>query len=255
MRIIILYSFLGGLFSYLFTIMGAGIVFFFRKVNSFIMNSFLALSSGVMLAAAFFSLLNPAIELAGKMHQNMIFIVFGGVMFGGLFLYLCNYFFSKLSNKNQSLSSFKRCFLLFTSITLHNIPEGLAVGVAFGSLLYGNSLISAATLTLGIAIQNFPEGSAISLPLRRDGFSRSKSFLFGFLSGLVEPIFAVLGALLVVSIQKVLPFILAFSAGAMLYVTVLELIPECMQKKKKDFMAFLLLFGFSLMMLLEILLG
>jgi len=122
-------------------------------------------------------------------------------------------------------------------------------------MLYGSSLISAATLTLGIALQNFPEGSAISLPLRRDGLSRSKAFLFGTLSGLVEPISAIIGAILILKIKIILPFVLSFAAGAMLYVTVLELIPESQQNKKKDLMAFILLLGFSIMMMMELILG
>ena len=212
----------------------------------------LSLSAGIMLAAAFFSLLNPAIELALMSYQNIFLTVFLGFMIGGCFIYLCNHFFSFIPYNNFS---FKRCLLLFTSITLHNIPEGLAVGVAFGTMLYGGSLISALTLTLGIAIQNFPEGSAISLPLRRDGVSRFKAFLLGSLSGLVEPVFALIGVFLVLKIQIILPFILSFAAGAMIFVTVLELIPESQQNKNKDLMAFILLCGFSIMMLLEILLG
>ncbi|MBR6137364.1 MAG: ZIP family metal transporter [Bacilli bacterium] len=250
-RIIIL-SLLGGLFTFIFTILGSGIVFFFKKINQNMMDALLSFSAGIMLSAAFFSLLNPAIEQCNIIHQNPFTVIFLGFLFGGLFILVCNRVIKKKSNNN---SKFRRCLLLFTSITLHNIPEGLAVGVAFGNMLYGGSLISAITLTLGIAIQNFPEGSAISLPLRRDGYSRSYSFLFGVFSGLVEPISAVLGAILILKVKIILPFILSFAAGAMLYVTVLELIPESQQNKKKDLMAFILLLGFSIMMIMELILG
>ena len=176
-------------------------------------------------------------------------------MIGGCFIYLCNYAMNSLSRSDGSSYNLRRCSLLFTSITLHNFPEGLAIGVAFGSLLFGGSIISAYTLTLGIAIQNFPEGCTISLPLRREGISRMSSFLFGVLSGIVEPLGAFIGAILVLKIQTLMPFILSFAAGAMLFVTVLELIPESQTNKKKDLMALLLLLGFASMMLLEIVLG
>ena len=248
----ILLSLLGGLFAYLFTSLGAGIVFFFKKVNQTLFDSLLAVSSGIMLAAAFFSLLNPSIELSQRLHQNIFIVVLLGFLLGGIFLWVCNRFVDFLPKKE--VSSIKRCLLLITSITLHNIPEGLAIGVAFGTMLYGGSFFSAVTLTLGIAIQNFPEGSAISLPLRRDGMSRTKAFLFGLLTGLVEPIFSLVGAFLVLKVQVILPFVLSLAAGAMLYVTVLELIPESQKNQKKDLMAFLLLLGFSIMMILEVLL-
>ena len=148
--------------------------------------------------------------------------------------------------------------MLIFSITLHNIPEGLVVGVAFGSLAYGiegATLASALTLAIGIGIQNFPEGSAVSLPLRRDGMSRGKAFFIGQLSGMVEPISAVIGAILVLKIQIILPFLLAFAAGAMVYVVVEELIPESQSNRKKDLMAFFTLIGFSVMMVLDVALG
>lgn len=137
-------------------------------------------------------------------------------------------------------------------------PEGLVVGVAFGSLAYsleGSALASALTLALGIGLQNFPEGSAVSLPLRREGYSRKKAFFFGQLSGIVEPISAVIGAILVLKIQALLPFLLAFAAGAMIYVVVEELIPESQSNKKKDLMALFTLIGFSVMMILDVALG
>ena len=248
-------SLVGGIFAFLFTVMGSAIVFFFKKVNQDVMDAMLSLSAGIMLSAAFFSLLNPAIELVLVHRQNVFMHVFCGFIVGGIFLFLCNQFINKCPIDFKNKFSFRRCILLITSITLHNIPEGLAIGVAFGTLLYGGSLISATTLTLGIAIQNFPEGSAISLPLRREEFSRTRSFLFGALTGLVEPISAVLGTLLVLKVQIILPFVLSFAAGSMLFVTVLELIPESQMNSKKDLMAFLLLLGFAVMMIMEIYLG
>ena len=148
--------------------------------------------------------------------------------------------------------------MLIFSITLHNIPEGLVVGVAFGSLAYGldgASLASAITLAIGIGLQNFPEGSAVSLPLRREGFSRRKAFFFGQLSGIVEPISAVLGALLVLKVQTILPFLLSFAAGAMIYVVVEELIPESHVNKSCKFISLFTLIGFAVMMILDIALG
>lgn len=245
---------LGGLFAFLFTAMGSGIVFFFQNVSKKIMDYMISLSAGIMLAASFFSLLNPAIEISNEIKQSVFFIILGFIG-GGLFVFLCNLFFSYFTIDSEEKISLKKCMLLFTSITLHNIPEGLAIGVAFGSILYGNPLISALSLTFGIAVQNYPEGAAISLPMKREGFSSMNSFLFGVISGLVEPISAIIGALLVLKINVILPTILSFAAGAMLYVTSLELIPECLQNKNKDLMAFILLIGFAFMMILEILLG
>ena len=160
--------------------------------------------------------------------------------------------------KNTTNSLNKRIMMLITSITLHNIPEGLAVGVAFGSTLYGldgATLMSAWTLALGIGIQNFPEGTAVSVPLRREGLSRKKSFFFGQLSGVVEPIAGVLGALLVLKMRIILPFLLAFAAGAMIYVVTEELIPESQTNESKDLMAMFCLIGFTIMMVLDVLLG
>ena len=148
--------------------------------------------------------------------------------------------------------------MLIFSITLHNIPEGLAVGVAFGSIIYGlngANLSSACLLALGIGLQNFPEGTAVSVPLRREGLSRKKAFFYGQLSGIVEPISGVIGALLVLKVQHLLPFLLSFAAGAMIYVVIEELIPESQTNKKKDLMALFSLIGFSIMMVLDVALG
>ena len=160
--------------------------------------------------------------------------------------------------ENNKTKSLKRCIMLILSITLHNIPEGLAVGVAFGGIAYGiegATLSSALMIALGIGIQNFPEGTAVSVPLRREGLSRKKAFFFGQLSGLVEPISGVLGALLVLKVRTLLPFLLAFAAGAMIYVVVEELIPESQTNKRKELMALFTLIGFSIMMILDVALG
>lgn len=246
---------IAGFFCWSITSLGSAMVVFFKKVNKNIMDSLLSLSAGIMLSASFFSLLEPSISIANEMKQNLFIVVFGGFFLGGLFIYLCNKIIEKFPSPSAKKNHFKRCFLLMSSITLHNIPEGLAVGVAYGALLSGSSLVAALSLTLGIAIQNFPEGSAISLPLRRDGFSRWHSCLFGILSGIVEPISALIGALLVLKVRIILPIVLSFAAGAMLFVTVIELIPESQANKKKDLMALILLLGFGIMMGLELLLG
>lgn len=250
---------IAGLFTFIVTTLGAAVVFFFKSVNKNIMDSMLAVSAGIMLSASFFSLLTPAIEIADELHLKSWFIVLMGLLFGGLLLYFGDKIMDHFSKNNVEVGNFslKRCAMLFTSITLHNIPEGLVVGVAFGAIAFGienATVFSAISLTIGIAIQNFPEGSAISIPLRREGLSRFKSFLFAMLSGIVEPISAFIGALLVLKIQILLPFILSFAAGAMIFVISMELIPESQTNKKKDLMALLTLIGFAIMMVLEMVL-
>jgi len=187
-------------------------------------------------------------------------VVLIGFLSGGLLLFIGDKLFDHISNtrKRETNSKIKRSLMLIFSITLHNIPEGLAVGVAFGSLAYNladASLLSACLLALGIGLQNFPEGSAVSIPLRREGFSRKKAFFFGQLSGIVEPIAGVIGAILAIKIRYLLPFLLSFAAGAMIYVVVEELIPESQTNKKKDLMALFTLIGFSVMMILDVTLG
>lgn len=246
-------AFLGGIFSFSITSLGAAVIFAFRKCNKTLMNAMLAISAGIMFSASFFSLINPALDICFDNNQNFFLTVILGFILGGLFIYLSNKYIDKIKfNKYKGL---KGSILLFSSITLHNIPEGIAVGVAFGNLLYGGSLIAAVSLTLGIAIQNFPEGAAISLPLARNNISPKKAFFIGSLSGIVEPIFAVIGALLVLKINNILSFILAFAASAMIFVTVFELIPESQSSEKKDLMALIFIFGFIFMMILDVLLG
>lgn len=247
---------LGGIITLIFSVLGAAVVLFFKNENKNTMDYMIALSAGVMLAAAFFSLLNPAIDMAKVLYKNAILIVSLGFFLGSLIIY----FFNKILNRffsSKKLNVSKIC-ALFTSITLHNIPEGLVVGVAFGSLFYDKSIavfISALTLTIGIALQNFPEGAALSLPLRKSGLSTTKSFFISSLSALVEPISAFIGAFIVFKVKVILPFILALAAGAMIYVTSMELIPECQSNKNNDFVTLLIIIGFTVMMILEVVLG
>lgn len=261
----ILLALFATIFTYSVTLLGASLVFFFKNVKKNIMDAMLAIAAGVMIAASFFSLLNPATEMAINLKMIPWLITFIGFISGGLLLFigdkLFNHFDKKI-NKNKKeekeRNSFKRCLMLIFSITLHNIPEGLAVGVAFGSTAYcleGATLTSAMLIALGIGIQNFPEGTAVSVPLRREGMSRKKAFFYGQLSGLVEPISGVLGALLVLKIRILLPFLLSFAAGAMIYVVVEELIPESQTNKKKDLMSLFTIIGFTIMMILDIALG
>ena len=249
-----------GLFTWSITALGAGVVFFFKHIKKSIMDAMLGFAAGVMIAATFWSLLSPAIEMANNLKLISWLVVFIGFFLGGILLFIGDKLFNHYHKKksNQHNNSFKRCLMLIFSITLHNIPEGMAVGVAFGSIAYGlegATIASSCILALGIGLQNFPEGTAVSVPLRREGYSRWKSFFIGQLSGFVEPISAVIGALLVLKIRYLLPFLLAFAAGAMIYVVVEELIPESQTNKKKDLMALFTLIGFSIMMILDVALG
>lgn len=248
------------LFTWGITSLGSMIVFCFKKVNKNIMDAMLGFAAGVMIAASFFSLLSPAITMAEELNLIPWVVTAVGILLGGFLLFAGDKVFDIIETKKSftNSSSFKRCLMLIVSITLHNIPEGLAVGVAFGSLYYGidgATLSSAYMLALGIGIQNFPEGMAVSLPLRREGLSRKKAFFYGQLSGIVEPISGVIGAILVIKVRFLLPYLLAFAAGAMIYVVVEELIPESQTNKKKDLMAFFTLIGFSIMMIMDIALG
>lgn len=250
----IIQTIIAATFTWSITALGAALVFIFKKPNKTMMDAMLGFAAGVMIAATFWSLLNPALEMASKLKMNSCLIVTIGFLTGGLFLFLGDRIYNHF-NKNEIK---KRCFMLILSITLHNIPEGLAIGVAFGSVLYGlegATSASALLLALGIGIQNFPEGTAVSLPLKRDGYSNKKAFFIGQLSGIVEPIAAVLGCILVQKIQTILPFVLAFAGGAMIYVVVQELIPESQTNEKKDLMALFTLIGFSIMMILDVVLG
>ena len=248
-------AFLAGIFTWFITALGSSIVFGFKTINKTIMDGLLGFSAGVMISASFWSLLSPAIEFAESLNMISWLVVCVGFFTGGLLLFLGDKFYSKLVNKHNYNCSLKRSLMLVFSIILHNIPEGLVIGFSFGAAslnLNGITVLSAMTLALGIGLQNFPEGSAISLPLRREGFSRKKAFFFGQISGLVEPISAVIGALLDLKIQYLLPFLLSFAAGAMIYVVIEELIPESQSNEKKDIMALFSLIGFLIMMILDL---
>lgn len=242
------------------TALGSAMVFIFKKINSVVLDSMLGFSAGVMISASFWSLLNPAV--IGAENQNMIpwLVVSIGFLSGAIFLILSDILFDKcLKNKKKSnITSMKRSAMLIFSITIHNIPEGLAIGVAFGSIamgIKGATLISAFMLALGVGIQNFPEGTAISLPLRRENYSRTKSFVYGALSGIVEPISGIIGCVLVMYVRNILPFFLSFAAGAMIYVAASELIPECEKNEKKNLMSLFIILGFVIMMILDLALG
>lgn len=254
---------LATLFTWSITAIGASLVYFFKKINKNLMDGMLGFAAGVMIAASFFSLIQPAITMSEKLNLIPWLITFLGFFSGGLLLFIGDkvydlYETHQKKEHETKKASLKRCFMLITSITLHNIPEGMAVGVAFGSVVYGldgATLAAAWTLALGIGLQNFPEGTAVSMPLRREGFSCNKSFFLGQLSGIVEPIAGIIGAILVIKIRILLPFLLSFAAGAMIYVVVEELIPESQTNKKKEIMALFTLIGFSIMMILDIALG
>ena len=244
-------AFLAGCFTWSITALGSWMVYFFKKPNQFLMDAMLGFAAGVMIAASCWSLLIPALELSDSLAANSLLIVTAGFLCGGGFLFVIDQLFNLIFDSKHN----KRAFMLITSITLHNIPEGLAVGVGFGSLMVenGTSLAAALLLTLGIGLQNFPEGTAVSVPLYREGMSKHKAFFYGQLSGLFEPIAAVLGAYLILHVQKILPFMLSFAAGTMIYVVVEELIPESQSNQKKDFMALFTLLGFVTMMILDVL--
>ncbi len=241
------------LFTWFLTILGSSMVFFFKKINKNIMDVSLGLAAGIMMAASFFSLLNPAIENAKNLKQLPWLVVSIGFIIGGIFIYLSDlYFNNRFKNKPNKN---KRLFLMILSITLHNIPEGLAVGIAFGSIKYhlaDANLTNAFLLALAIGLQNFPEGSAISLPLRRENYSRLKAFIYGSLSAIVEPIFGIIGAILTIKLTSLMPIFLSFAAGAMIYVIIEELIPESQTNKNKALMALFTLIGFIIMMILDI---
>lgn len=252
------------LFTWGVTALGAGAVFSFKSINRRLLDSMLGFAAGVMIAASFWSLLSPAIEMAEEMDVPAWFPAVTGFLLGGAFLWGVDKILPHLhmglpTNEAEGIkTSWKRSVLLVLAITLHNIPEGLAVGVAFGALgadLPAASLAGAIALAIGIGLQNFPEGAAVSIPLRREGMSRLKSFWYGQISGIVEPIAGVLGAAAVIFIRPVLPYALAFAAGAMIYVVVEELIPESQRSKDMHSSTSGAMLGFAVMMLLDVALG
>jgi ZIP family zinc transporter len=244
--------------------MGASMVFFFKNINQKALNSMLGFAAGVMIAASFWSLLAPAIEMTEAMGGIPWVPALVGFLLGGAFLLIIDsilphlHLGRKRSEAEGIKTSWKRSVLLVLAITLHNIPEGLAVGVAFGALSSNpdaGALAGAVALAVGIGLQNFPEGAAVSVPLRREGFSRLKAFNYGQLSGIVEPIAAVLGAYLVLLMQPLLPYALSFAAGAMIFVVVEELIPESQNGHQTDYSTVGAMLGFATMMLLDVALG
>ncbi len=249
------------------TALGAATVVFFKSPNPKALNLMLGFASGVMIAASFWSLLQPAIERAeAASGLPAYFVATAGFLFGAFFMWGSDKIVTlarrSVSNTQEKQSTrYGRIMMLILSITLHNIPEGLAVGVAFGALKNGScnteSLMGAISIAIGIGLQNFPEGAAVSVPLRREGFSRKKSFLYGQASGMVEPIAGVIGALLVVYVEAFLPYALAFAAGAMILVAVHELIPECQKNQEAQpyFATMGIVLGFAFMMLLDVMLG
>lgn len=252
------------LFTWFLTALGAGLVFFFKTINRKVLDGMLGFAAGVMIAASYWSLLAPAIEMAegGSLPAWVPATV--GFLSGGGFLWIIDKILPHLhlgfplEEAEGIKTSWHRSVLLVLAITLHNIPEGLAIGVAFGALasdLPTASLAGAVALALGIGIQNFPEGTAVSVPLRREGFTRLKSFWYGQLSGIVEPIAGIVGALAVILMKPLLPYALAFAAGAMIFVVVEELIPESQLEKNTDIATMGAMVGFAVMMTLDVALG
>ena len=240
-------------FTYSVTALGASLVFFFRTVRQKPLDLMMGFASGVMIAASFWSLLSPALELSAQLGQSACLVAALGFLSGGAFTMLSDLFLSKMRTF-RGKKSLKSAFLLACAVTLHNSPDGLAVGVAFGCVssgCEGTSLLSACMLALGIGIQNFPEGACVSVPMRKTGASALKCFLVGQGSGLVEPVAGVLGVLAALSVQGILPFALTFSAGAMIAVVCSELIPESF-RDSKALATIGVLSGFTLMMLLDV---
>jgi len=251
-------------FTWFMTAAGAALVFFFKSINRRVLDGMLGFAAGVMIAASFWSLLAPAIEMAEGSGLPAWVPAVIGFLLGGVFLWIIDKILPHLhlglpvEEAEGIKTPWRRSVLLVLAITLHNFPEGLAVGVAFGAVsanLPAASLAGAIALAIGIGIQNFPEGAAVSVPLRREGLTRRKSFWYGQLSGVVEPIAGVLGAVAVVLMRPILPYALAFAAGAMIYVVVEELIPESQMDKETDVSTIGAMLGFAVMMTLDVALG
>ena len=252
------------LFTWGVTALGAAVVFLFKEINRKVLDTMLGFAAGVMMAASYWSLLAPAIEMAEESGGPSWVPAVIGFIAGALFLWAIDKVLPHLhlglpmSEAEVISTTWRRSVLLVLAITLHNIPEGLAVGVAFGALaadIPSATLGGAIALALGIGIQNFPEGTAVSVPLRREGLSRFRAFWYGQASGLVEPVAAVVGAAAVIVMRPILPYALAFAAGAMIFVVVEELIPESQQGKNTDLATLGVIGGFALMMTLDVALG
>jgi len=260
----VLQALLATCFTWFVTALGAGLVFFFKNIRRSVLDGMLGFAAGVMVAASYWSLLAPAIEMVERSGGIAWVPAAIGFLGGGVFLWGVDKVLPHLhsgfprSEAEGIKTTWHRSVLLVLAITLHNIPEGLAVGVAFGALaanLPAASFAGAAALALGIGIQNFPEGAAVSVPLRREGMGRLKAFLYGQASGLVEPMAGFFGALAVVVMRPLLPYALAFAAGAMIYVVVEELIPEAQRETISDVATAGAMLGFAVMMTLDVALG
>tara|TARA_B110000263_G_C15160880_1_gene442336 strand:- start:25 stop:873 length:849 start_codon:yes stop_codon:yes gene_type:complete len=267
----IIQALIAGLFTWALTAIGASLVFFFKSSNRKVLDMCLGFTGGVMIAASFWSLLSPAIATVEKQQELGIttlpiwFAPAVGFLLGALFLYYLDkkiphlHLFESVENAEGPKTDLKKTELLVLAIALHNIPEGLAVGVAFGALAsgmdIGMEMGGAIALAIGMGLQNAPEGFAVSMPLRRQGLSKFKSWQWGQLSAIVEPIFAVIGAAIVISVYPILPYALAFAAGAMIFIVIEEVIPESQRGGNVDLASIGLILGFIVMMILDVSLG
>ena len=267
----VLQALIGGLFTWGLTALGASLVFFFKTSNRKVLDMCLGFTGGVMIAASFWSLLSPAIAAVEKQQELGItnlpvwFAPAVGFLLGALFLYYLDkkiphlHLFEPVENAEGPKTDLKKTELLVLAIALHNIPEGLAVGVAFGALAHGMDIGieigGAIALAIGMGIQNAPEGFAVSMPLRRQGFSKFKSWQWGQMSAIVEPIFAVIGAAIVILVYPILPYALAFAAGAMIFIVIEEVVPESQRGGNTDIASLGLIGGFIIMMCLDVALG
>lgn len=261
----VIQALLATLFTWGVTALGAAMVFFFKTIDRKVLDAMLGFAAGVMIAASFWSLLAPCIEMAKENPAvppwvpAVVGFLLGGLFLRGIDLILPHLHLGEpMENAEGIPTTWRRSVLLVLAITLHNIPEGLAVGVAFGAVAYNlpsANLAGAIALAIGIGIQNFPEGAAVSVPLRREGMSRRKCFWYGQLSGVVEPIAGVIGAAAVLLMRPILPYALSFAAGAMIFVVVEELIPESQSNKNTDIATMGAMLGFAIMMILDVALG
>ncbi len=261
----IVQALLATLFTWGVTALGASLVFFFKTINRKVLDAMLGFAAGVMIAASFWSLLAPAIEMAevdgaiASWIPAVVGFLLGGIFLRGIDLVLPHLHLDKPLEEAEGIpTTWNRSILLVLAITLHNIPEGLAVGVAFGAVAYNlpsATLAGAIALAIGIGIQNFPEGTSVAVPLRREGLSRRKCFWYGQLSGAVEPIAGVIGAAAVLLMRPILPYALSFAAGAMIFVVIEELIPESQAENNTDIATLGAMLGFAVMMALDVALG
>lgn len=243
------------LFTWFLTALGSSTIFLFKNINNKIMSLMFGFGAGVMIAASFFSLLLPAISLSDNLNQITYLNIGLGFLSGCVFILLIDLFTEKINKSKTKSNIVSKNLLLILAVTLHNIPEGMAIGVAIGSAglnMDGVTLSNGIILAIGIGLQNFPEGMAVSMPLVSDGMDKKKAFFYGQASGIVEPLSAILGYFLVLSIRSILPFILSFASGAMIYVVVEELIPTGKTKDDSKISTIGVIIGFTIMMILDI---